>query len=109
MRTRMPSIGELYGAGVSRRSFLRGAVGLGVAGMAIPIIGRTQTTTASFDFYISPTGNNANAGTQASPWAITALSSKAAIAGKRVGLLDGTYVLTGTGTGNGGYIQGVAY
>src|SRR5262249_30000885 len=108
MRTRMPQIGELYGAGVSRRTFLRSAVGLGVAGMAIPLIGRTQTTTAQFDFYISPAGNDANAGTQSSPWAITALSSKSAIAGKRVGLLDGTYVLKGIGTGNGGYIQSVA-
>jgi hypothetical protein len=109
MRNRMPQFGELDAAAVSRRSFLRGAVGLGVAGMAIPIIGRTQTTSAQFDFYISPTGNNANAGTQASPWAITALSSKAAIAGKRVGLLDGTYVLTGTGNGNGGWILNLPY
>jgi hypothetical protein len=58
-------------------------------------------TSATFDYYISPTGNDSNPGTQASPWAITSLSPAAQnaynvanwnkIAGKRVGLLSGTY------------------
>jgi fibronectin type III domain protein len=46
----------------------------------------------AFDFYISPTGSNANPGTQTSPWAITALNALGSVyAGKRVGLLPGTY------------------
>jgi hypothetical protein len=50
-----------------------------------------------FDYYISPTGNDANAGTVGSPWAITALATKAATyKTKRVGLLDGTYRFSGT-------------
>lgn len=45
-----------------------------------------------FDYYISTTGNDANPGTIGSPWAITALWTKASTyAGKRLGLLDGTY------------------
>lgn len=47
---------------------------------------------ASFDFFISPTGSDTNAGTLASPWAITAINTKSATyAGKRLGLLPGTY------------------
>src|SRR5690348_7718458 len=45
-----------------------------------------------FDFYISTTGSDTNAGTLASPWAITAINTKqATYAGKRLGLLPGTY------------------
>jgi hypothetical protein len=45
-----------------------------------------------FDYYISTTGSDSNAGTEASPWALTAINTKrATYAGKRVGLLDGTY------------------
>lgn len=52
----------------------------------------------SFDYYISPAGSNSNDGlTTSTPWAITALASKSAIAGKRVGLMDGTYTATGSG------------
>jgi len=46
----------------------------------------------AFNFFISTTGDDNNAGTLASPWSITALNSKGATyAGKRVGLLPGTY------------------
>ncbi len=49
-------------------------------------------TTAIFDYYISSTGSDSNPGTQASPWAITAINTKrSTYAGKKVGLLDGTY------------------
>jgi hypothetical protein len=62
---------------------------------------------APFDFYISPTGSDTNPGTLEEPWAITALSEKGELyAGKRVGLLDGTYRLyelcAATGWNNGG-------
>lgn len=47
---------------------------------------------ATFDYYISPTGSDSNPGTQSQPWAITAINTKrSTYAGKRVGLLDGTY------------------
>lgn len=48
---------------------------------------------ATFDYYISPTGSDSNDGlTTGTPWAITALNTKrATYAGKRVGLMDGTY------------------
>src|SRR6185437_66939 len=46
----------------------------------------------TFDFYISPTGDDSNAGTLLSPWSVTALNSKqATYTGKRVGFLPGTY------------------
>lgn len=47
---------------------------------------------ATFDYYISPTGSDGNPGTAAQPWSITALNTKGALlSGKRIGLLDGTY------------------
>lgn len=62
----------------------------------------------TFDFYISTTGSDSNPGTLASPWAITSLlnptnvnatantsANRAAMTGKRVGLLPGTYSLSG--------------
>lgn len=56
----------------------------------------------TFDYYISPTGSDGNAGTLASPWAITSLRNaspnNALIARKRVGLLPGTYNIPGTMT-----------
>src|ERR1700743_842694 len=51
----------------------------------------------SFDFFISPTGNNANNGTSIStPWAITALNVHTSLyPGKRVGIMPGTYDVSG--------------
>ena len=64
---------------------------------------------ATFDYYISPTGSDSNAGTLASPWAITSLAlvygnggtttpytaqgkiNAALTAGRRVGFLPGVY------------------
>ena len=63
-----------------------------------------QVSAGTFDYYIGPSGSDGNAGTIGSPWAITSLLSsqsssygsqiatnKGLMAGKRVGLLDGTY------------------
>lgn len=54
---------------------------------------------AVFDFYISPTGSDSNAGSLASPWAITAINTHSTgaggYAGKRLGLLPGTYDVSG--------------
>ena len=57
-----------------------------------------DVVTETFDFYISPTGSDSNNGlTTGTPWAITALATKGSqIARKRVGLLDGTYRLSGS-------------
>jgi hypothetical protein len=48
---------------------------------------------AGFNFYISPTGDDNNSGTDINhPWSITALNSKqATYAGKRIGMLPGVY------------------
>lgn len=61
-------------------------------------------SSATFDYYIGPSGSDGNPGTLASPWAITSLNTKGATyAGKRVGLLDGTYnLLTIMGMPTGG-------
>jgi hypothetical protein len=51
-----------------------------------------QTGGATFDFYISTTGNDANLGTLGSPWGITAINTKqSTYAGLRLGILPGTY------------------
>lgn len=81
----------------SRRKFLRGLAGL----LALPSIalarrglGGVSSGGTTFDYYISPSGSDSNAGTIGSPWAITAINSKqSTYAGKKVGLLDGTYPL----------------
>jgi hypothetical protein len=81
---------------LSRREVLRAGSALlpaiAVPGVLFPGSADAQTTTSTFDFYISPSGSDSNAGTQASPWSITALNTKQTIySGKRVGLLPGTY------------------
>lgn len=87
---------------ISRREILR------LGGLVIPASvllpawmtkAKAQAVT-TFDYYISTTGNDSNAGTLASPWAITSLISNSPnngkIAGKRVGLIAGTYNVAGT-------------
>ncbi len=62
----------------------------------------SQTTT--FDHYISSTGSDSNAGTLAAPWAITSLqdtnSNNSKMAGKRIGLIAGTYACSGLTSGS---------
>jgi Right handed beta helix region len=61
-------------------------------------------STATFDFYISPTGSDSNPGTQASPWAITSLrdtnANNARMAGKKIGMIAGTYACSGLQSGS---------
>src|SRR5688572_5831826 len=78
-----------------RRRVLLGGTAL-AAWTLVPRWANAQNSGAYFDYYISPTGSNNNPGTQSQPWALSALSTKPAIAGKRIGLLDGTYVTTST-------------
>jgi hypothetical protein len=77
---------------ISRRDVLMSGTAVLIAAYA----GRPGTARAStpstFDYYMSPTGDDNNAGTLAAPWSITALNSKGSTyAGKSVGLLPGTY------------------
>lgn len=77
----------------------RNALALGAAAatsLYLPnsMIRSARAQTASFDYYIGPNGSDSNPGTQSQPWAITAINTKrSTYAGKRVGLLDGTYGL----------------
>jgi hypothetical protein len=65
-----------------------------LSGYSLTVNAITSAGSGSFDFFIGPNGSDSNPGTQSQPWAITALNTKAATyAGKRVGLLDGTYLL----------------
>jgi hypothetical protein len=81
---------------VTRRTLLKQGAYATVSAATAPILtGRVFAQSAAaggFDFYISPTGSDSNPGTQARPWAITAINThRNDYAGKRVGLLDGTY------------------
>lgn len=85
----------------SRREFLRyGAVAAGTSLLA-PLWPRwaSAQTVATYDYYISTSGSDSNAGTQAAPWAITSLlpgsANRTKMAGKRVGVLPGTYSVIG--------------
>src|SRR5215469_4145086 len=81
---------------VTRRTVLRHGVYATVSAATAAVVGRTvraqSTSTGAFDFYISPGGSDSNPGTYDRPWAITAINTRQRdYAGKRVGLLDGTY------------------
>jgi len=89
---------------VSRRDVLRIGGAIIPAGILLPawMSARAQQAPPStFDYYISPSGSDSNPGTLAAPWAITSASNlsftsqnvanNAAMAGKRVGFLPGTY------------------
>jgi hypothetical protein len=80
---------------VTRRTLLKqGAYATVAAATASILTRRVSAASApdSFDFYISPTGSDSNPGTHDRPWAITAINThQHDYAGKKVGLLDGTY------------------
>src|SRR5580700_7034678 len=80
----------------TRRTLLKRG-GCAVLASAVPMLVRTaRAQTTSYNFYISPTGSDSNAGTQASPWSINAINTKQALyAGKSVGVLPGTYNIHG--------------
>jgi hypothetical protein len=98
---------------ISRREVLR------IGGLVIPasvmlpawMTAQAQTTT-TFDYYISTTGSDSNAGTLAAPWALTSLApangtsqssaNNKLMAGKRIGLLPGTYTVPGSWVPTGG-------
>jgi hypothetical protein len=75
---------------ISRRKVLKGGA-LAAMAAAVPLIRVRQAdaqTVTTFDYYISPKGDDNNNGTLASPWSITALNSKqSTYGGKRVGII----------------------
>jgi hypothetical protein len=84
---------------MDRRNFGRGLVAAGVA-MALPhpalarraFGGRLGTANPIPQYYVSPTGDDNNPGTLASPWSITFLNNnQATYPGKVIGFLPGTY------------------
>ena len=84
---------------LTRRQLLKAGGILIPASAAVPglftRLARAQAATG-FDYYISPTGSDANPGTVSSPWSVTAINSKQSLyAGKRVGFLPGTYDVSG--------------
>ena len=83
----------------SRREVL--ARGAGVASvLALPQlwVPKAWGQTATFDYYISTSGNDNNAGTLAQPWALTSFiqgsTNNNKMAGKRIGIMAGNYTIT---------------
>jgi len=81
---------------VTRRTLLKQGAYTTLSAAMVSILGGTarsqNTSSVGFDYYISPRGSDSNPGTLDKPWAITAINSRGReYAGKRVGLLDGTY------------------
>ena len=82
----------------TRRTVLKQG-GYAVLASAVPfVVLKARAASASaFDYYISTAGSDGNAGTLSSPWAITSLqrsnSNNSKIAGKRVGIISGTYAI----------------
>ncbi len=95
----------------SRREVI--ARGAGMASvLALPQlwIPKAWGQTATFDYYISTSGNDSNPGTLAAPWALTSLQNfspnNPKMAGKRVGLVAGNYSMASiksSYTGSGDY------
>src|SRR6185312_14863686 len=100
-------LGRRFNREIDRRSFLkRSAVLAGAAALpfGVQFFGRSanaQSTT--FNYYISPSGSDSNAGTLTQPWAITSLVNNSPnwpkTAAKRIGLLPGTYNIAGMTSG----------
>jgi len=92
---------------VSRRSVLRAGGILVPAALVAPSFFARVARAASaplFDFYISTSGSDQNPGTVSQPWAITSLQdtngNNGKMAGKRVGLIAGTYNIANMRSGS---------
>ena len=81
---------------LSRRDVLRAGGLLLPAAAVTPAlftrVSRAATSSSTFDYYISTSGNDSNSGSLSSPWAITGINThQSTYAGKRLGILPGTY------------------
>ena len=87
-----PQTGVLHGKPTATGSF---TIGVHVTAPGVsPVVQLTGTIGSGVDFYLSPTGDDTrgNGLTPATAWSFTALTRHAAaLAGKRIGLLPGTY------------------
>ncbi len=75
---------------ITRRNLLKnsGIAALAAASSNLLLRDASSQSASTFDYYISPTGDDNNAGTLASPWSITALNSKmTTYSGKRIGII----------------------
>lgn len=91
----------------SRREVLRRGAAIAavtIVAPTLPRFARAQSASTTFDYYISPSGADTNPGTVSQPWAITSLQAghgnNSKMSGKRVGLLPGTYNLSGMKSGS---------
>jgi hypothetical protein len=75
---------------ISRRKILKSGAAAAVI-VSLPFLSTRRSfaqSAISFDYFISPVGDDNNAGTLASPWSITALNSKqSTYRGKNVGII----------------------
>jgi hypothetical protein len=75
---------------ITRRNLLKhsGIAALAVATSDLFVRAARSQAASTFDYYISPIGDDNNPGTLASPWSITALNSKmSTYSGKRIGII----------------------
>lgn len=74
---------------LTRRKLLKNSGIAALAAVASDLwVPAAYSQTSTFDYFISPTGDDNNPGTLASPWSITALNSKMTVySGKRVGII----------------------
>ena len=87
---------------LTRRTLIKngGFAALGVVGAPLFVRNAWGQSATVFDYYIGPNGSDSNPGTESQPWAITAINTKQSVyAGKKVGLLDGTYNVYSLWTG----------
>jgi hypothetical protein len=96
------AVSDATRSAITRREILRIGGAVIPAGLILPAwLTASAQSASTYDFYISTSGSDSNPGTLAKPWAITSLMSSAQngnnvanwnkTAGKRVGLLPGTY------------------
>ena len=127
MHSKRPRSVPATGGLTSRREVLRRGAAIAAVSAIAPMwprFAKAQSAT-TFDYYISTTGSDSNPGTQAAPWAISSLcryqvngnnvANNAAMAGKTVGILSGTYnvgtylaLAASNNSGNPGYAPGLS-
>lgn len=92
----------------TRRGCIAGLCGLALCAcrdykaelLRVPNVIAVRAAGQAFDYYMSPTGVDTNTGSLSSPWSLSAFNTKqSTYAGKRVGLIGGTYQYVNSGSG----------